>query len=79
VRALWTGGCAGLVGLVLGTLFPSGIPTTFALAGLIYLLAAWASPRSWPEVADQPDGHRAKAEPSARLFAGPHAGGVSSR
>jgi spermidine synthase len=93
VRALWTGGCAGLVGLVLGTLFPSGIrfidrkrgaavalaingvtsvlgsvmailasvwvgiPTTFALAGLIYLLAAWASPRSWPEVADQPDGH----------------------
>lgn len=85
VRAAWTGGCAALVGVVLGTLFPSGIrfvdrargapvalalngatsvlgsvsaiivsvwfgiPTTFALAAAIYLVAAWASPRSWPD------------------------------
>lgn len=84
-RAAWTGGCAALVGVVLGMLFPSGIryvdrargapvalalngatsvlgsvgaiiasvwfgiPTTFALAGAVYLLAAWAGPATWPE------------------------------
>lgn len=85
VRAAWTGGCASIVGLVLGMLFPSGIryvdrvrgapvalalngatsvlgsvsaiivsvwfgiPTTFAMAGAIYAIAAWASPRGWPD------------------------------
>ncbi len=92
VRAAWTGGTAALVGVVLGTLFPSGIryvdrtrgapmalalngatsvlgsvaaiivsvwwgiPTTFALAALVYLLAAWASPRSWPTVSPADEG-----------------------
>jgi hypothetical protein len=85
VRALWTGAASGLVGLVLGMLFPSGIrfiardrglplalalngitsvlgsvgaivtsmalgiPAGFAVAGLIYLVAAWAGPHRWPE------------------------------
>ncbi|MDB4981554.1 MAG: hypothetical protein JWM82_2306 [Myxococcales bacterium] len=82
-RCLWAGAVAGVVGLVLGTLFPSGvrfvardrgvpralaltgttsviggvlavivsvtlgIPATFALAGLAYLVAAWAGPHGW--------------------------------
>ncbi len=85
VRAAWTGGCAALVGVVLGTLFPAGlryvarvrgapvalavngatsvlgsvaaltvsvwvgIPATFALAGVAYLIAAWAAPPGWAE------------------------------
>jgi hypothetical protein len=80
------------VGVVLGTLFPSGIryvdrargapvalalngatsvlgsvaaiivsvwwgiPTTFALAAAVYLLAAWASPRAWPTVSPTDQG-----------------------
>jgi hypothetical protein len=83
VRALWTGGCAALAGLLLGMLFPSGlrftnreqgapaalaingvtsvlgggaavivsvamdIPTSFAVAGLCYLVAALAGPMRW--------------------------------
>jgi hypothetical protein len=83
VRALWTGGCAALAGLLLGMLFPSGlrftnreqgapaalaingvtsvlgggaavilsvamdIPTSFAAAGLCYLIAALAGPMRW--------------------------------
>jgi hypothetical protein len=83
VRALWTGGCAALAGLLLGMLFPSGlrfanreqgppaalaingvtsvlgggaavivsvslgIPTSFAIAGLCYLIAALAGPMHW--------------------------------
>jgi len=33
-----------------------GIPATFALAGAVYLLAAWASPRSWPAVSPADEG-----------------------
>jgi hypothetical protein len=83
-RALWAGAVSGLVGVCLGTLFPSGvrfiardrgvplalalngaasvlggvfavvfsvalgISATFALAGALYLVAAWAGPRGWP-------------------------------
>jgi len=86
VRALWTGGCAALVGLLLGMLFPSGlrftireqgppaalavngvtsvlgggaavivsvafgIPTSFAVAGVCYLVAALAGPLRWREL-----------------------------
>ncbi len=89
-RAGWTGATAALVGIVLGTLFPSGIryvsrvrgapvalaingassvlgsvaaltvsvwvgiPATFALAGLAYLVAAVCAPPEWPSVDDTP-------------------------
>ena len=91
VRAAWAGAVAGLVGLVLGMLFPSGVryiardrgvplalalngttsvlggvlaivvsvalgvPATFALAGLLYLVAAWAGPHRWPAPAPEPE------------------------
>ncbi|HEV7243299.1 MAG TPA: hypothetical protein VGQ36_29000 [Thermoanaerobaculia bacterium] len=83
MRALWTGGCAALVGLLLGMLFPSGlrfthreqgapaalavngvtsvlgggaavmvsvalgIPASFALAGVCYVVAAINGPARW--------------------------------
>jgi hypothetical protein len=99
VRAAWTGGCAAVVGVILGMLFPSGIrfvdrargapvalalngatsvmgsvaaiivsvwfgiPTTFALAAAVYLVAAWAAPARWP-AAEVSDGGVAAAEAS---------------
>lgn len=83
-RMLWTGGCAALVGLSLGVLFPSGIrwlnrgrgtplalavngatsvlgsiaavtisvwfgiAWSFAVGGVVYLVAALAGPHGWP-------------------------------
>jgi hypothetical protein len=86
VRALWTGGCAAIAGLLLGMLFPSGlrftnreqgapaalaingvtsvfgggvaviisvaygIPTSFEIAGLCYLVAALTGPMRWRSI-----------------------------
>ncbi len=90
IRIAWTGGAAGIVGMLLGMLFPSGarflardrgipvalalngatsvlgsvlaivvsvalgISTSFALAGVIYLAAAWAGPHGWGDAEARP-------------------------
>ncbi|HLJ75501.1 MAG TPA: hypothetical protein VKU62_12995, partial [Thermoanaerobaculia bacterium] len=88
VRALWTAGCAAVIGVLIGMLFPSGlrftnreqgppaalavngvtsvlgggvalivsiafgIPASFLIAAMCYLIAAMTGPRRWPSEID---------------------------